>query len=157
MFFSFNSFCLYSIFSYFQDPLKKPVVVLQRNAVLEQYSELNYSPKPSLGNCQSDTLQISKETDNNKNSSFEANELEIYKDAVCDGNFLVSGDDFSDIEFSDSEDTKQRLDIMTAHYKKAKKKLKMCQQRCGLYKKEITALKEVIDSLRQINSVSDDN
>lgn len=124
---------------------------------MEQYSDLNCSPKPSLGSCQSDTLHKSKETVNNKNSSFEANELEIYKDAVCDENFVASGDDVSDIEFSESENTEQRLDIMTAHYKKAKKKLKICQQRCSLYKKEITALKEVIDSLRQINSVSDDN
>lgn len=124
---------------------------------MEQYSDSNGSPKPPLDSCQSDTLHKSTETVNNKNSSFEANELQIYKDAVCDGTFVTSGDDVSDIEFSDSENTEQRLEIMTAHYKKAKKKLKICQQRCSLYKKEITALKEVIDSLRQINSVSDDN
>lgn len=130
------------------------MVVLQRHIFSKQSSDLNCNPKPSLVSCQNDK---SREISSNKKSSFEANGLEIYKDAACDGSFAASDDDFSDIEFSDSEDTKQRLDIMTAHYKKSQKKLKMCQKRCRLYKKEITALKEVIDSLRQINSVSDDN
>ena len=139
-------------------PLKNPVVVLQRNVISEELSGVNCNSKASFV-TQNNKLHKPSEKSSN-NSSFEASELEIYKDSFCAGKLTASDDeanDISDIEFSDSDDTKRRLDIMTVHYKKARKKLKMCQQRCSLYKKEITALKEVINSLREINSVSDDN